>query len=834
MTVRGRRWVEWVRTLFATAFLAGLIMLSVRPLRPLPPLGPFLDPRNGVWSTAATAILPEQAEGMIPGLGGPVDVIYDDRAVPHIFGSSVEDVTRALGYVVARDRLFQLDLQSRATDGTLSEIAGTYALNADRQSRRLGLAEAARRNLEAMDPASTEYALLVAYADGINAWINGLGRRDLPFEYHLLGARPRTWEPVHSLYLLKQMSLTLAYSNEERRRLAAAALVGDEAADALFPVDAPVQQPIQPNGRPEPRFETPDLPAPGPPDTEARSLFAAQAALRPDWRRGPDEEVGEDVVGSNNWAAGPIKTASGHALLAGDPHLDLTLPSIWYEVHLVVPGQLDVYGVTIPGTPGVVIGFNRDVAWSFTNTGADVMDFYRERFDGDVAPRRYWLDGEWHDLRLRIETYRGPRGETLAVDTIYHTHRGPVVREGDEWWSMRWTVLEDQGEYEAFRGAATASTVDEWLDAMSGYVAPAQNGLVADRNGSIAIRSSARYPIRPGDGRGDVVRDGTVRASDWVGYWPVPRYPFAIDPGQGYLVSANQQPIDPHAEAEYLGADWPPPWRAIHINQLLREHDGITPDDFRRWQTDPGSARADVFVPAFLEAARQSGGTAGDTLSRAAELLSEWNRTYTREDERAILFEEAMSQLADATWDELKPPDDMDLPPVRPGSTVLAALLGDSASVWWDRRSTDQVELRDDILNEALRAGYRETIRLYGPPESGGWRWDGIRTANIFSLLRIDVMSRTGIPVPGGPSTISPLSGFGTHGASWRMVVDLGDSVRAWTIYPGGQSGNPSSGRYADRIPAWAGGELQGVAFPKTAADLPPERRSAELHLQGG
>jgi penicillin amidase len=653
------------------------------------------------------------------------------------------------------------------------------------------------------------------------------------------------------------MGWTLAYRNLERQRRRTQALVGSDAADALFPTNGPIQEPIQANGRSAPRFDYAALPPPGEPDpVAARETQAWNLAFGPDeWSgsafgdlRPATRSAGppvrrsaalseEAVLGSNNWAVMPLKTEGRNAMLAGDPHLNLTLPSIWYEAHVLVPGVLDVYGVTIPGVPGITIGFNRNVAWSFTNSGADVMDFYTETLDDPAQPERYLLDDDWRPLVKRIEEYRNRSGTVIAVDTIYHTHRGPLLMEDGEALSLRWTVLEEQGEMSAFSGIAKASTVDEWLAAMESYVAPAQNGIVADRNGSIAVRASGWFPIRPGDGRGDKVRDGSQSANDWQGYWPVGKYPFSIDPGQGYLASANQQPIDPRVDDAYLGADWPSPWRAMQINRLLREGSRLTSADLQRFQTDPGSARADLFVAEFLEAAeRLLAAGRGDTLLEdAARLLQEWDRRYTKDNKRAILFELAMNELTWRTWDELHEPQHAPTPPQRqvqfPASQVLASLLPDSSSAWWDDRRTPRVEDRDAILGSSLQNGLMIARQRYGNEDEGGWRWDRVRHANIYHLLGLPSLSALELPLQGGPSTINPLSGNGTHGASWRMVVELGSQVRAWSIYPGGQSGNPISSRYEDRLEEWMSGALDEVLFPVSSDQLPPERVMSTLLL---
>ena len=814
----------------ALALAAGLYV-GARPMGPVPALGPFLDPVRGVWASARGITLPAAVEHTVPGLSAEVRIVYDDRRVPHVFAETLEDVIRGLGYAVARDRLFQLELQTRATAGTLTELVGEVALPADRQSRQLALAWSAERDYARMRSTSELRGLLGAYADGVNAWITAMSPSEVPLEYHLLGRRPMAWQPQHSLYLLKRMGWTLALINTERRKTAAAALVGREAADGLFPVNAPIQEPIQPNGLGEPRFDFSPLPPPGDPTHELiMQLGAMQAFFGPmdDRARRTDETL----LGSNNWAVAPSRSAEGYAVLAGDPHLDLTLPSIWYEAHLVVPGELDVYGVTIPGAPAIVIGFNRDVAWTFTNSGSDVMDLYRETVDVPDHPRSYLLDGEWRPFELRVEAYRGKNGSVLAVDSILHTHRGPVSRASGEFVSLRWTVLEDQGELRSLLRVNRAASVEEWLAAMESWVAPTQNGLVADRSGNIAIRASGRYPIRPGGTRGDWAFDGSTARNDWQGLHPVSAYPGSVNPLQGYLASNNQQPVDPAYDDRYLGADWPSPWRAMRINQLLRADSIFTAEDLAGFQTDPGSPRADIFLDAFLRASGRIGeespssdtsaqGDTGDrpTVAEAVHLLAEWDRRYTKDNARAALFELAMDELQRRTWDELTDAGGRRV--ATPRTAVLAALLTDPESAWWDDRSTPgAVESRDDILSASLAAALAQAREAYGPESEGGWVWSGVSDANVVHLLGINAFSALGLPIQGGPETLSPNSGDGRDGASWRMVVELGHEVEGRGTYPGGQSGHPLSPHYQDRLESWIEGELQPLRFPRTPGQL--------------
>ncbi|MEO8637235.1 MAG: penicillin acylase family protein [Gemmatimonadales bacterium] len=791
--------------------LVAVLWLSLLPPAPLPPIGAFLDPVHGVWTVARTAELPAVAHERIPRLAAPVSVRYDTRSVPHIVAANQLDAIRALGFVVARDRQFQLELQARAGAGTLTALVGAAALPLDRETRRLGLPDAAERRFAALADTAWTRRLLEAYADGVNAWLDASSAK--PLEYHLLGRTPARWRPLDAMYFFGRMGWTLAYSDLEELQEFARAAVGAAAADQLFPRNSPLQVPIQPNGLSAPRAMHAPL-ATAEDIHRAAGTNACAGSCAP--------AGGDDAIGSNNWAVAPGRTRDGHALLAGDPHLELSLPSIWYEAHLIVPDSLDVYGVTIPGAPGIILGFNRDVAWSFTNAEADVLDRYSEVVDDPLVPTHYRVDGAWRPLRLRLERYLDANAKLIGVDTLRFTHRGPLRRAADSsWQSVRWTVLESGDEFGAISSAARARTVAEWLDRMTGWRAPAQNMVVADRHGTIAIRTTGRFPLRPGD-RGDLVQTGDTSASDWLGDWTISQLPQSVNPSQGFLASANQQPTDPAVDPRYLGANWYSPWRALRINELLAADSGVTPDDMRRFQTDPVSAAAERFVPALLAAAARY--PARDSLAQAVALLAKWDLRFTRENSGAVLFEESIRQLQSQLWDELG-----DGPAGTPGLVIAWSLLREPNSRWWDDHHTPVVEDRDQLLANVLVAAYRQTVLTYGAPEAGGWRWDQIRHSNIHHLLGIPALSALDIPMQGGATTLSPSSGRGGFGASWRMVVELGPQVRGWGIYPGGQSGNPSSTRYLDRLPRWRDGELDTLLVPGRLEDLP--RGGAVLNL---
>jgi len=828
--------------------LGAVLYVGSRPIGTAPPLGGLLEPANGVWALARAATLPADASGAIPGLTGAVTVEYDERGVPHVFASNVHDAARAIGYVHARDRLFQLELQTRAVAGTIAELAGARAAPLDRTARAQGLADAADRAWSAFPDTSVAKRLAVAYAEGVNAYIDAMPRAALPFEFRLMGKAPQRWEPRYTAYLFMRMGLTLGYSDSELRRPTIEELVGAEAADALFPAEHPLQDPIQPNGTAGVRADWKPLPPPRPRAPQvATSERAAGVSPWGEALTGSDDVASADerrrylddaAVGSNNWVVSPRRSASGHALLAGDPHLALSLPAIWYQAHIVVPDTLDVYGATLLGAPIPPIGFSRALAWTVTNTGADVADYFVETVNDSASPTQYRLDGEWKPLRLRVETIRDNRGRSVAVDTIRETHRGPMLHRDGKWISRRWTVTDGHDAIRPLFGVAMASSVRDALTALDSFNAPAQNFALADSAGHIGLRSTGLFPIRSAKApRGDVLIDGSRSENDWQGRWRVQDYPQAYDPPQGFASSANQQPKDPRVDRRFLGADWPSPWRAMRINTLLRADSAATPNSMRLMQVDAYSAQPEWFVPAVVAAA--SGDTA---LASAAALLDSWNRSYRAEERAPVLFEALMAELAALTWDELLlPASPSGGSPAgarrrvdTPQSSILAGLLRQPESEWWDDRSTRDIrEHRDDILRRALGDAWRSVNSRLGPL-GDAWARGATRRANVRHLLLPNSpLSRPNVPIPaGGPGSLTPSSGDGNHSASWRMVVELGNPVRAWGIYPGGQSGNPVSPRYDDLLGRWSAGSLDSLRTPRAAGELTRSQRTARLVLR--
>ena len=798
----------------------------------IPPIGPLLDPVHGAAASVRFADLPKNEQQNLAGLAANTRVLFDVRGVPHVYAGNTRDAYRALGFAVARDRFFQMELTYRAASGTLTELAGARALPLDKEARQLGLGWAAERKWAALDSNSEGRKAMVAFTEGVNAYRATLTPASTPIEYKLLGATPMArWEPKYSVYLLMRMALTLSYDPEDLRRTRAAALIGREAANVLFPRNNPIQEPIQPvPGRTAPREAWAVIPPPGLPDTSLLVPAKAASVLEHTALAMPGADQTGDALGSNNWAIAPQRTASGGAILSGDPHLDLSLPSIWYEAHLVVKDSLDVYGVTFPGTPTIVIGFNQNLAWTFTNTGGDVADYFLEEVDNPKAPTQYKLDGQWQKLTPRIETFRNAAGSVIATDTVFYTHRGPTARENGQFLSFRWTAHDPSNELDGFVAATRASSVQQWQTAMLPYKSPTQNMLVADRSGTIALRSYGEYPARPNGEEGSYVRDGRTRASDWTGMLPIDEIPQVTNPAQGFIVSANQQPFDPAVVPRYIGSNWPDPWRALRINELLRADDKVTPERVRQMHMDPLNVRARMLAPYFVRAAERSGNA---TLGLAAKMLRDWDYKYALSAQTPVLFEAAMKRAVRNTWDELTPAGAKAAVAV-PAGAVFLELMRDSTSIWWDdRRTAGTTETRDVLLADALKSAF-DSLTLTLGPVGPLWEWSRTGGINVHHLVNLPGFNRDHLAVTSGYGTIAPASGAtGSHGASWRMIVELTKDRRtAWAIYPGGQSGNPASPRYDDRLEKWRTGQLDSLVVPESEAVFDKTRIISTLELR--
>lgn len=792
-----------------TLFTVLIIWALNRSWGAIPALGPLLSPFVGFWQNAES-VSDEDDEVTLKGTRAPVTVVFDDVAIPHVFAQNDYDLYFAQGYLTARDRLWQMEFQTHAAAGRISEIVGDRAIELDRYNRHLGMVYGAEQTLAGMqqDPATRE--ALDAYSAGVNAWISQLSPAKYPIEYKLLGYQPEPWSPLKCALLLKQMTSTLASGADDLLMTNILRKYGAAVTADLFPNYPTREDPIIPSGT---QWDFTPLPIPpAPKDSSVNKLLALSA---PCFEAGLHQHNPE--IGSNNWAVGAQKSATGHPILANDPHLGLSLPSIWYQIQLVSP-TVNVYGASLPGSPNVIIGFNKDVAWGVTNVGADVLDFYTIRFR-DKSRREYWHDKQWKPVRTRIETIK-VKGKPDVVDTVVYTHHGPVVYNAQAkpfrqnipvGHAARWIAHEKSNELRCFYQLNRAKNFADYRKALSYYVAPAQNFIFASNQNDIAISPNGRYPLK-WKGQGKFLLDGANPADDWHGFVPADQNPLVKNPARGFVSSANQSSTDP-TYPYYINWEFAPSERGRRINQRLSTMQGATVDSLRQLQNDNYNLKAADALPIILPKLNTDALSSGQ--QKALIVLKGWRFNNDVGEIAPTIFTRWMAQLMDTIWaDEFDAGDSL---PMRYPSfdRTLTLIQRAPEARWFDNLKTPGQERLADVITKSFQAACDTLIKQKG--EIGAtWEWGPFKGTDIRHLLPgVDAFSVLDLNIGGGSGIVNATSE--RWGPSWRMVVALGPQPKAYGIYPGGQSGNPGSPYYQDMIETWRTGQLKELLYLQSA-----------------
>jgi penicillin amidase len=789
-------------------FLYGLLV----PHGSVPPMGTLLDPWRGLYYTARTADRAGADEVAVSELFGPVEVVRDERGVPHIFAAHGLDAVATLGYVSAQDRLFQMDFLPRVAAGRLSEIFGPSLIETDRMLRRSGMDWGARRNMERIERAGgIEQQLIEAYVRGVNAYIDGLEESDYPFEFRLLGYRPDRYEPIDVLRILQYMVFDLTYQSDNAE--SSPPSDADPALARLFPRHAPLTVPIVP----EPGGQVLDR--------ARRPVYNTTAYLGMELPVGPvpRHALAEGRLpgkGSNNWAVSGRRSSTGLPILAGDMHLSLSLPAIWYEVHIVTP-EMNSYGVTVPGAPLPVEAFTDRLGWAFTNTGSDQIDHLVLHVDD--ARRNYLFADGFLPLDLVIDTI-AVRGAAPRIDTLYYSHWGPVDMDRNPPVALRWVAHDSSRTLRALWEMNRASSFASFQEALRFWDTPMQNVLYADVDNNIAIRTTGHFPIRRnGDGVG--LLDGSTEEAVWEGRIPFDELPFSYNPERGYLTSTNQQPAD-STYPYYLGNSWDIGYRSLRIDALLGGTERHSPDDLKRYQSDIYVVQRDLFAPLVDSFVGLS--------PRADELralLNRWSGEAEVDRPEPLVLDLWLDALDRLVWDE---------PAFRrvghPSETVLYRLLtNEPDAVWFDRAETPKRERAADVLRLSLEEVVDTLEARYGW-DRARWRWGAHHRVLFRHFTRSEALRplwRGPYEFPGFASTLSPAgSRVTTHSASWRMVVDFSTTPpTGYGVYPGGQSGNPFSALYDLQVESYLRFEHYALFRPATVEEARRGAFISELSL---
>ena len=803
--------MKFVKALLSLAVTIFLCYALNRNWGSIPAFGSFLSPFTGFWVNGESPLSETNSEStlQIPGLLDEVSVQYDELGIPHIFANNDHDLYLAQGYVTAQDRLWQMEFQTHYAAGRLTEIVGEKALESDRYNRRMGSVYGAEKSLSGMMEDPKSKVSLEAYSDGVNAYISQLKPRDFPVEYKLLGYAPEPWSPIKSALFLKNMSFVLASGTDDLRMTNILRKYGKDIAENLFPNYPFEESPIIPTGTP--RDFTP-LPLPKTPvDFMGRGSVKAS-------------EERDKGIGSNNWAIGGAKSATGLPILANDPHLTLSLPSIWYQAQLVGP-DVNVYGATMPGTPNVISGFNRDVAWGVTNVGADVVDWYEVKFK-DAKMNEYWHDGQWKKITKRIETFKIKGGKDIQ-DTVLFTHHGPIVYLDNQkpfkeniptGHALRWIAHDKSQELTTFYQLNRAKNYDDYVKALSFYAAPAQNFVFASNQNDIALWVNGKFPLKAHE-QGKYTLDGTDKNADWQGFIPHAHNPHVKNPVRGFVSSANQSSTDPNYPY-YINWEFAPSERGRRINQRLTVMEKATVDSLRTLQNDNYNLKAQGVLDNLISLVKMP----TTKQAEAIKVLKAWNKKNDPAEIAPTIFETWSKLLYGAIWKDDFAYDE-NIPMKYPSlDRTIELIRKDPKSKWFDDVTTkSKVETLDELVSVTLSASLDSLVIWRKAPMGEEWAWSKQKSTSIRHLLDRDgalkALSSVDVNIGGGTGIVNATTE--RTGPSWRMVIQLGknNAVKGYGVIPGGQSGNPGSPHYADMIETWRQGKLNDLLFLQAKTD---------------
>jgi penicillin amidase len=742
------------------------------------------------------------AEVVLTDMSGQVTVCRDAYGIPHIYSQNEADLYRATGYVMAMDRIWQMDLFRRVTTGRLSEIFGPDLVETDLLMRALRIPEKSDMVLKQQD--AEVLAAAECFADGVNQYLEQ-NSGDLPLEFTLLGYKPDLWEPKHSLNLIGYMAwdLTMPWQSE---------VLIFKIAQALGSQDPKLREMI-PDLDLHPTFAYPEFDFSGIGRETGQNLLAGSRHL---------EALGiSPFSGSNNWAVAGKKSVSGKPLFANDMHLGLNVPGIWYQMHQVIEGQLNVTGVCLAGAPFVVAGHNDRIAWGMTNTMVDDMDFYLETVNPD-DPDLYRFQGEWREMDVRTETIF-VKGDEAREKTLRFTHRGPVISEfkglKEHALSMRWTGNEFSNEVRTVYWLNRAGNWEEFKEAVRTFFSISQNIIYADVDGNIGLHFCAGVPIRKGEGI--FVVPGDTDEYDWQGFIPFEELPHVYNPESGYVSSANNRAVG-EDYPYYISRWFSLPYRIDRIREMLTAKEKLGVEDFRAMHADVSSHLVPDFLYIILERLEALEGKS-EIETEAFGVLESWDGAITRESAAALIFEKMRYHLLkNLVEDELEQElfgEFMNCPNLH--DNLLARAFVYQASLWCDDVTTPDIQ---EDFTFVIQKSFQDTVQDISG-ELGGdineWEWGkihqvslqhpmgGVKILDLFFKL-----NRGPFPVGGSFHTVCPFSyNFklyqSSFGASHRHIYTLEDWDNSWTVIPTGVSGVPSSPFYCNQTQMYLDGKYR-------------------------
>ncbi len=761
-----------------TAFLA-------LGFKSVPPLGALLSVNQGVWAHKPVVL----GDRRIEGLKNPVTVTFDGAGVPHFFAANEADLLMAQGFVMASQRLFQMDLITRVTDGRLSEWFGDKSVKSDEFFVRFGMRESARETLETFNSDPETANLLSAFASGVNAYIGSL--EQLPPEYIIIGQKPEPWSVMRIIHMGKQLTFGLAgrsfdhYLSRIQQSLGAAKVLDlfpefSELDDFIYPSPHPV---VRRRERPE------DFP------------FVSRLSKVPFF---PLPAAGN---GSNNWAVSAKKSTTGMSIMANDTHLGHTLPNVWYEAQLSTP-EFNIYGVGLVAIPGLVNGFNSKISWGPTNGTLDVLDYFEVEFESDSS-NKYRFGEEWLEAEVQEEDIRLVNGPTRELDVVWTRFGAILHREGKLGLAVKWRGHSTQHELKAIHNLYSSKNITECLASFAVWSVPVQNFICADQK-DVAIQPAGYLPKRQ-IGEGRFIMAGDAKAGLLENPIPERERPRLIRPANGMVLSANARMTDekyPH----YMGWDFEEPFRARMIRRRLLEKDKLSPEDFIKIQNDTFDPIAELVLPLMLEALGNY--QFQEPHIEALIELRKWNYLDLSSARAPAIFKEWFEQLKIALFEDEYKVQGSGFFPKDPRVIELLRRVSknpaDSDAQWVDNKGTKAVEtLNDVVVSSFFMAWIRLTDQQGADFRQWTFRkWARTRFPHVARLPGFGVFD---IPMDGGNDSIR--GNQGNHGAVYKIVVAHGEWPKAWIQVPGGNEGDPFTREYQRHLYEWAEGKMRPAEF---------------------
>lgn len=752
-----------------------------------------------------------EGELTLSGLHHSVKILRDEFAVPHIFAEDEHDLFFAQGYVHAQERLWQMDIARRAGEGRLSEVLGTSTLKFDRMLRTVGFRHIAEQLEQTISPQSK--AILEAYSDGVNAFIHS-HKGKFPIEFDMLNYTPEDWQPIHSLMIARLMAWELNISWHTDIVLGElVAKLGIEKASQIFPTypeNAPVIV--------ERKISEKDL-----------NILRYFSSL--DFDRRKMFGTSGMHIGSNAWAVSPQKSESGFAMLANDPHLGLGVPAKWFEVHLS-GGNVDVVGMSLPGTPLVILGHNKNIAWGLTNVMADDADFYFEKTDS-LKPEQYFYKGEWKNFEMEYDTIAVKDSARIPLE-IRRTIHGPVINSvyplheiSSPAITMAWTGYEMSDELLGIYKINTAHNWKLFLEGVKEFTVPGQNFVYADAVGNIGFKPGVRLPIRSTQNP-TLPQDGSTGEYDWKGFVSFEQLPELFNPPEGFIATANNKTTNTFPY--HISNLWEPPSRIQRIRELLTKTEKLSVDDFKRIQMDYYSHFAKEMIP-YLLSAYDSVSVSDTRIKTALTYFRNWNFIEKNTDVPTSIFEVYFQKLIhniflDEMGEELF---NQYIVLANMPYRITLSLLSTSDSAWFDDVTTPQIETRDDIIRRSFSEAIEELQKQFGG-EMKEWQWGKLHTITFKHLFGDVKVLRTIFNVGpfevGGSGTTVNNGEFRftrpfamTLGPSTRHIVDFANLDGSLSVIPTGESGQPLSDHYSDQVQLWLKGEYHQFPIHEKAVE---------------